>query len=313
MTTIVAYGYNGVLSSGIGTTRYYTKNQANSGNLTIEEVVNHTAPYAVVLESVAGTGGPALGQHNSPWEMIPDYIIAEDKMVRFCGIDGNPGLVLMDVECHVPADATVRWVDVIAWHDGASAENPSLSLKIGATAYSHEFARPTGGRNTNWTRLYWHTTTNPATGAAWVPNDFPGLQAGVSTQGGSIAGLQVVVEYEEEDKPMSRVGSAKAIYTNASASPSAAARIAIPFGTRLVLNHKMSGTTTGGYVSVENVHKLAPSGETVAPHHGSGANIPTGNRNASYSCVFKDCAEYVDVTLHWVDGTHNVSYELLCD
>ena len=72
----------------------------------------------------------------------------------------------------------------------------------------------------------------------------------------------------------------------------------------LLVKHVMSGTTSGGYVSLKQAED---TDATFVAHHGKGTNIKSSATAASYTALFEAVDDYVEVTLNVTDGTHDVT------
>ncbi len=71
----------------------------------------------------------------------------------------------------------------------------------------------------------------------------------------------------------------------------------------LLVIHRMTGATSGGYVSVSLQTEDADSD---ADHHGAGQNIPSSDQSEDYTALFTGLSQKVKITLNRTDGTHNV-------
>jgi hypothetical protein len=69
----------------------------------------------------------------------------------------------------------------------------------------------------------------------------------------------------------------------------------------LLVLHKITGATSGGYVSLS----LLAGGVSV-PHHGRGTNIKSAATPTSYAALFEGVTDEVEVVLNVTDGTHDV-------
>lgn len=77
----------------------------------------------------------------------------------------------------------------------------------------------------------------------------------------------------------------------------------------LIVWHKMTGVSTGGYVSIENRYEQGTAGiahpaTSTASAFGIGVQAEAATSN--YVSIYRGVSRYVGVKLNRTDGTHNV-------
>jgi len=102
---------------------------------------------------------------------------------------------------------------------------------------------------------------------------------------------------------MSKKGSAKPTH-EAATSGSAVKSFIGPHFNAVLVKHKITGGSTGGYVSLKMDEK---TDGTFIAHHGKGQNIKSADTTTSYYALFEAVDDYVEVTLNVTDGTHDVT------
>jgi len=81
-------------------------------------------------------------------------------------------------------------------------------------------------------------------------------------------------------------------------------------GTKLRLAHNISGSGTGGYVTLYSANATRGAQACVqVPHSGDGQSIKSTAQTASYESVYKNCGRYVIIKPTITDMTHTISYE----
>lgn len=77
----------------------------------------------------------------------------------------------------------------------------------------------------------------------------------------------------------------------------------------LIIWHKMSGTTSGGFVAIENRFEKGETGlDHPAPTGNSefGANVKSADEAASYMTIIRGVSRRYAIILSVTDGTHDV-------
>jgi hypothetical protein len=319
MTAMVGYPKDPVKTFPTSAFNGYAKygGTGASSAITIEEACNHTAPYAQLLAHIDDGGDPAVGMAYGPTEFIPDLRLNDGVMARWGeALNVAPpsrGIVYANYAMPVPGNAVIKRVEMAVWIK-RNAPYSGTGFLVWSSDGNFTTAIPGTEFDANdpaqdWVRYVYTLPQQPQAERAWVPSDFHACYAGVLMYGGGFIGPQLIVEYEEEDGMTERINGPVLLW-NAVTAGQGPTTIPLGAATKVVFQHTMSDTITGGYLSFAGVTAFEAANVTVtAGHHGGGTNIPTGNRTVTYECTLVDCIGDLAVTLNRTDGTHTVTYE----